>query len=184
MVRRAHTWVAHGPNRPLPSALVACAALALAVAPLPAARAALAVDDAAAPLLSAPAAGAAYPATAGKVVLLDFWASWCAPCKASFPAYSRLSTELSAKGLVIIAVSVDEDASAYDSFVRRMKPPFFVALDRGHKLVERVQVPTMPTSYLIDRRGRVRFVHQGFHGGETEAAVRGEIEALLAESAP
>jgi len=184
MVKKAHTGPAPDPNRPLRGVFAGAAALALALAPLSAARAALGVGDAAVSLLSAPAAGAAYPATAGRVVLLDFWASWCAPCKASFPAYARLGAELSAKGLVIIAVSVDEDASAYDSFVRRMKPPFFVALDRGHRLVERVQVPTMPASYLIDREGRVRFVHQGFHGGVTEAAVRREIETLLAEPVP
>jgi thiol-disulfide isomerase/thioredoxin len=135
-------------------------------------------------MLSEPLAGVQLPATQGKVVLVDFWASWCAPCKASFPAYSRLNDEFASKGLVVIAVSVDEKPAAYEAFVQKRKPAFFVALDQSQKLVQRVQVPTMPTSYLIDRGGKVRFVHQGFHGAETEEAERKEIEALLEERNP
>jgi thiol-disulfide isomerase/thioredoxin len=118
------------------------------------------------------------------VVLVDFWASWCAPCKASFPVYGRLDSEFSQRGLVIVAVSVDEDASAFEAFVRRFEPAFLVELDRGQKLVREVQVPSMPTSYLIDRKGRVRFMHPGFHGRPTELALRAEIETLLSEKAP
>ena len=171
-------------RKPLRSPWRLCAAAALALAQMPAARAGLGVGDSAAAVLSEPLGGAQLPATQGKVVLGDFWASWCAPCKASFPAYSRLSDEFGPKGLVVVAVSVDERPADYEAFVRRLKPAFFVALDRGQRLVQRVQVPTMPTCYLIDRQGRVRFVHQGFHGAETEEAERREIEALLAESNP
>jgi thiol-disulfide isomerase/thioredoxin len=133
------------------------------------------------PLDGAGLAGAALPQTSGKVVLVDFWASWCAPCKASFPTYARLNSEFAPKGLVIVAVSVDEDAASYDSFVRRFAPSFFVARDAGQRLVREAQVPTMPTSYLQDREGRVRYVHAGFHGAETEQALRREIQFLLAE---
>ena len=161
-----------------------CAVVALLAARVPMARAGLDVGDSAAPLLAAPLAGVPLPATEGKVVLLDFWASWCFPCKASFPAYARLNGEFAPKGLVVIAVGVDENAAAYGAFVQKQRPAFFVALDRDQKLVQRVQVPTMPTSYLIDRGGKVRFVHQGFHGAETEDAERKEIETLLAERTP
>jgi len=123
---------------------------------------------------------ATLPETSGRILLVDFWASWCAPCKASFPAYGRLYSQFAPRGLVIVAVSVDDNRADFDSFVRRFRPPFPVALDRGQKLVRAVQVPTMPTSYLIDREGRVRFVHQGFHGAATEQALQKEIEALLA----
>ncbi|HEY5080021.1 MAG TPA: TlpA disulfide reductase family protein, partial [Opitutaceae bacterium] len=88
--------------------------------------------------------GTALPQTSARVVLVDFWASWCAPCKASFSAYARLDSEFASKGLVIVAVSVDEDAKSYDSFVKRLGPSFFVARDVGHKLVREAQVPTMP----------------------------------------
>jgi thiol-disulfide isomerase/thioredoxin len=125
--------------------------------------------------------GGQLPRTAGKVVLVDFWASWCAPCKASFPAYSRLQAAYGARGLEVVAVSVDEDASAFSAFVAKLKPAFATLNDPGHRLVGMVKVPTMPTSYLIDRGGKVRFMHAGFHGEQTERELRKEIEALLDE---
>ncbi len=103
------------------------------------------------------------------MVLVDFWASWCAPCKASFPVYSRLNAAYAARGLVIVAVSVDDSAAAYSAFVARLKPTFATVHDAKHKLVAQVQVPTMPTSYLVDRSGKVRFVHPGFHGDADRA---------------
>jgi thiol-disulfide isomerase/thioredoxin len=121
------------------------------------------------------------PPTTGQVVLVDFWASWCAPCKASFPSYSKLQTEFAPRGLVIVAVGVDENASAFDSFVKKLNPSFPVVHDRAMRLVSTVKVPTMPTSYLLDRTGKVRVIHVGFHGSETETELRKEIEGLLAE---
>ena len=144
-------------------------------------RAAVRVGDLFPPLAPAGLVGSSLPQTLGKLVLVDFWASWCAPCKASFQAYVRLNSEFASKGLVIVAVSVDEDPTAFASFVRRFNPSFIVELDGEQRLVRETQVPTMPTSYLMDREGRVRYLHPGFHGSATESALRAEIEALLAE---
>ena len=124
------------------------------------------------------------PETSGHVVLVDFWASWCAPCKASFPALARLHKKFEPRGLVIVAVSVDEKPAAYAAFLKKMQPPFVVAHDHEQKLVNAVKVPTMPTSYLIGRDGRVRFVHRGFHGSTTEAELRRNIESMLNENNP
>jgi len=135
------------------------------------------------PLTSAGLVGT-VPETAGKVVLVDFWASWCAPCKASFPFYSQLNTTYSARGLVVVAVSVDKDSSAYASFVSRLKPSFVTVQDARQTLVAEVQVPTMPTSYLVDRTGKVRYVHAGFHGDQTERELLKEVELLLGERGP
>jgi len=121
------------------------------------------------------------PETAGRVVLVDFWASWCGPCKVSFPALARLHSEFGGRGLVVVGVSVDEKEAAYSAFVKKMQPPFAVVRDQEQKLVRAVKVPTMPTSYLIGRNGRVRFVHSGFHGSASEDELRRNIEALLAE---
>jgi thiol-disulfide isomerase/thioredoxin len=127
-------------------------------------------------------AGAAIPATAGKIVLVDFWASWCAPCKASFPMMARLHADYAARGLVIVAVGIDEKPAAAEAFIKKLTPPFVAVHDRQQKLVQQVAVPAMPTSYLLGPDGRVRFVHQGFHGEPTERELRRQIEALLAES--
>jgi thiol-disulfide isomerase/thioredoxin len=148
-----------------------------ALAPLPADVTAGAVFPA---LTSAGLAGD-VPAAAGKILLVDFWASWCTPCKASFPAYARLHAAYAARGLVIVAVSVDEDPAAYAAFVKKFAPPFATVRDATQQLVRAVNVPTMPTSYLVGFDGKVRHVHSGFHGEETEKALRAEIEALLAE---
>lgn len=121
------------------------------------------------------------PDIGGRVVLVDFWASWCAPCKASFPAFARLHTEYAAQGFVIVAVSVDEKPAAYSAFLKKWHPPFVVVRDSEQKLVNVVKVPTMPTSYLIDRTGKVRFVHRGFHRSTSETELRRNIEEILNE---
>ena len=126
-------------------------------------------------------AGGELPATSGQIVLVDFWASWCAPCKASFPAMAKLHADYASRGLVIAAVSIDEKPAAALAFWKKLSPPFATLHDREQKLVQQVGVPTMPTSYLLDRAGRVRFVHEGFHGDATDKKIRQEIEALLAE---
>ena len=152
----------------------------LALAALAPLRADVKTGEAFPALASAGLAGD-VPVTAGKILLVDFWASWCAPCKASFPAYARLHAAYAARGLVIVAVSVDEDPAAYAAFVKKLAPPFAIVRDATQQLVRTVNVPTMPTSYLVGPDGKVRRIHSGFHGEETEKALRAEIEALLAE---
>jgi thiol-disulfide isomerase/thioredoxin len=164
-----------------PRAALAGAAFALLAVPMPAQ---VKPGDSFPSIDASVLAGGPLPVTSGKVVLFDFWASWCAPCKASFPAYSQLSSDYAGRGLVIIAVSVDDSPDAFAAFVARMRPTFTTVDDAQHRLVGAVQVPTMPTCYLVDRTGKVRFMHAGFHGGQTERDLRSEIERLLAEGAP
>jgi thiol-disulfide isomerase/thioredoxin len=156
-------------------------AVALVLSGSAAAQAQIGTGDVFPPLTSAGLTGGAVPETQGHVVLVDFWASWCAPCKASFPAFARIHAEYAAKGLVIVAVSVDEKTAAYAAFVKKWSPPFAALHDGEQKLVSAVKVPAMPTSYLLGRDGRVRFVHTGFHGNVTESELRQHIDALLAE---
>jgi thiol-disulfide isomerase/thioredoxin len=133
------------------------------------------------PKLSQLLPGAPIPNTSGKVVLVDFWASWCGPCKESFPALNRLQSKYSSKGLVIIGVGVDDDAAKYKSFAEKMGAAFPLAHDAEHKAAAFFNPPTMPTSYLVDRKGVIRFVHTGFRGAKTEAEYVTEIESLLGQ---
>jgi peroxiredoxin len=92
-----------------------------------------------------------------------------------------LHRDYTGRGLVIAAIGVDEKPAAALAFARKLAPPFATLHDREQKLVQQVVVPAMPTSYLIGRDGRVRFIHQGFHGDSTDRELRKQIEALLAE---
>jgi thiol-disulfide isomerase/thioredoxin len=164
------------------AAWLAVTLLGAALAMAPAARAQIKVGDRF-PALPATALDSADPAMRAKVLLVDFWASWCAPCRSSFPAFKRIYADFAARGLAIVAIGVDENPADYDAFVKGMAPPFATARDLAQKLVREVQVPAMPTSYLIGRDGRVRYIHPGFHGKPTERELRAEIESLLAEDA-
>jgi thiol-disulfide isomerase/thioredoxin len=133
------------------------------------------------PSLAAADLAGTPPSTEGKVVLMDFWASWCAPCKVSFPSYARLQNDYAQRGLVLVAISVDKDSAAYEAFVKKLAPPFAVLRDKDQQLVRQVTIPAMPTCFLLGRDGRVRFVHRGFHGAETEREIRKQVDLLLAE---
>ena len=120
------------------------------------------------------------PKTAGKVVYLDFWASWCAPCKASFPVLAGWHKDFVSRGFLVLGVSVDEETAAMNSFLSKNRVGFPVMHDASHKLVAAANVKTMPTSFLIDRKGVVRRVHNGFHEKD-RAPLEAEIVSLLAE---
>ncbi len=113
----------------------------------------------------------------GHVVVVDFWATWCEPCRASFPAYQRLVDEFGGK-LVVIGVSVDETPDGIAGFVADTKVKFPIGWDDGQTAAQSYQPPKMPTSFIVDRSGIVRFVHAGFSPGD-EAEIRQEVRSLL-----
>lgn len=113
-----------------------------------------------------------------KVVYLDFWASWCPPCKKSFPVLDRLHRELKAQNFEVIAVNLDENKDDALAFLQDNPVNFTVAYDGEGKCPEAYQVMAMPSSYIIDKNGVIRKVHLGFRGG-SEAEIRATLLSLL-----
>jgi cytochrome c biogenesis protein CcmG, thiol:disulfide interchange protein DsbE len=116
----------------------------------------------------------------GRVVYLDFWASWCEPCRRSFPWMETLRKAYEGKGLTVLAIDVDTDRADGDRFLRRFHPGFDVRFDSSGTLAEQYKVTGMPTSVLIDRHGVQRFRHIGFQPADT-ASYESQVRQLLAE---
>ncbi|MBS1818177.1 MAG: TlpA family protein disulfide reductase [Acidobacteria bacterium] len=117
----------------------------------------------------------------GKVVLVDFWASWCIPCRKSFPAIEQLHHDFESKGLVVIAVSVDEESKNADLFLSKYPHTMRVALDPKGTAAEAFKVNAMPSTMIIDRSGHVRYTHKGYTD-KTVATFRSQVIELLAEA--
>lgn len=114
----------------------------------------------------------------GNVVLVDFWASWCEPCAEEFPVLERLYNRYRGQGFTVIAVSQDRTADNMRGFLRQHTASFPVVLDANHAVAGRYRPPRMPSSYIIDRQGVVRHVHEGFRSSDART-FESEIRALL-----
>jgi thiol-disulfide isomerase/thioredoxin len=115
----------------------------------------------------------------GKVVIVDFWASWCGPCKASFPVMEQLYQRYGKDGLVIIAVNLDDNRADMEGFLKKNPVSFAVVRDANKQLVSQVDIGSMPTSFVLDGAGMVRSMHNGFRGEESRKKYVQEIEDLL-----
>lgn len=104
----------------------------------------------------------------GKVVYLDFWASWCGPCALSFPFMSEIAKRHKAEGLELVAVSVDETREEAEAFLNSHPTSFTVVHDPNGDCPKAYGLETMPTSYLIDRKGNLREVHRGFSNSDRQ----------------
>jgi thiol-disulfide isomerase/thioredoxin len=117
----------------------------------------------------------------GKVVYVDFWASWCGPCAKSFPFMNDLYRDLKDRGLEVLGINLDENSEDAKKFLERYTPNFTVAFDTDQQCAKDFEVKAMPSSYLVDRNGIIRHLHLGFRPGEAEQ-FRVLVEQLLAES--
>jgi len=116
----------------------------------------------------------------GKVVYLDFWASWCGPCRISLPALNELRSQFSPDDVRFVAISIDVVAEDALDFLKRYPVDYPVLLDSGGNVAREFAVNGMPAGFYIDREGNVRGVHVGFSRGE-EQVVAAELHRLLAE---
>ena len=114
----------------------------------------------------------------GKVVYLDFWASWCVPCRKSFPWMNQLKEHYGPQGLEIIAINLDKEREQTDAFLAATTPTFTIAFDPQGQSAEDYRVMGMPSSYLIDRNGMLHHSHIGFRDKD-KAALESQIEELL-----
>jgi peroxiredoxin len=101
----------------------------------------------------------------GKVVIIDFWATWCKPCRTSFPNLEEVA-KTGGDRVEVIAISVDDTKDGIADFVKETGVTFPIAWDEGHAIADRWGMGTMPTTFVIDGSGVVRYVHNGFHDDE------------------
>ena len=114
----------------------------------------------------------------GQVVYVDFWASWCGPCRKSFPWMNQMQQRYGNKGFKIVAVNVDSDQALAKKFLTEHNANFTIAYDPQGKVASAFKVKGMPNSYLIDRNGQIHSSHIGFREKDV-AAMEAGIKALI-----
>lgn len=114
----------------------------------------------------------------GKVVYLDFWASWCDPCRKSFPWMNEMHSRYDSKKFIIVAVSLDTLKADATEFLEKVPANFNIAYDPKGKVAQKYNLKAMPTSYLIDKRGNIVIAHKGYREGDA-AKIEEKIRKLI-----
>jgi len=114
----------------------------------------------------------------GKVVYLTFWASWCNPCRQEMPFLVALRNQYAAQGFEVLALSEDQDLPASMEFIESFEVPFQVASDAEGQVLAMYQVEGMPTHFIIDRRGQVRYSHMGFKEADQQMITEHVIQLI------
>ncbi|MCG9695381.1 TlpA disulfide reductase family protein [Shewanella sp. Isolate11] len=116
----------------------------------------------------------------GKVVYVDFWASWCGPCRKSFPWMNAMHAKYAAQGLVIVAINLDTDKALAEEFLTKLPAEFKIYFDPETKAAEAFDLQGMPSSYLFNKKGELVQNHVGFFE-EYAAQYEQELVSLLKE---
>ncbi len=115
----------------------------------------------------------------GKVVFVDFWASWCPPCLKSLPEFENLQTSFSGRDdVVVLAINLDENPQDAKDFINKIDVSYKILADQSGDIPTSFGVNAMPTSYVIDKSGVIRYVHSGYKSGDVNK-IKAEIEKLL-----
>ena len=120
---------------------------------------------------------ATLAAAGGKVALVDFWATWCEPCRVSFPHYEALAKKFDGD-VVVVGISEDDEPDGIKAFAKETGATFPLAWDANKNVAAGYHPDSMPTSYLLDKNKLVRFVHDGFRPGD-ENVIEGQVKELL-----
>lgn len=133
-----------------------------------------------APEIDLPGAPAPFKLSAqrGKLVYVDFWASWCAPCRLSFPFLNEMQAKYGAQGFVVVGINVDAKRADADKFLAQVPARFAIAFDPKGDSPSRYAAKAMPTSYLVAPDGKVLVVHNGFRE-EDKKDIEDKIRAAL-----
>lgn len=117
-----------------------------------------------------------------KILILDFWASWCSPCRKEMPFLIELHEKFENKDFEIIAINIDTKESKAQNFLEKLetKPNFPLLWDKSSKIPPKFKLETMPTTYLIDKKGIIRFIHKGFKESYKEEFLT-ELKVLFNE---
>lgn len=114
----------------------------------------------------------------GKVLYIDFWASWCGPCRHTLPWMQQLQQKFKARGLEVFAINVDTKRANADKLLEGLNPSFTVLFDPNGEVAKKYQLPSMPTSFLVGKDGKIVRVQSGFREGDAEE-LEAQIEKLL-----
>lgn len=117
----------------------------------------------------------------GQVIYLDFWASWCGPCRQTFPFMNNMQKKYGDKGLKIIAVTIDTDLNKASAFLKENPANFSIVYDPDKKISRDYNQSVIPTSYLINRQGYIVFKHMGFRAGD-EKSLEAKIKTVILEN--
>jgi peroxiredoxin len=156
--------------------LVACAALTIASSTVPAVAPLSAAPDFTLRTMGGP--NMRLQEQRGQVVMVNFWATWCGPCRQEMPHLNRLYEKYKASGFVLLGVNVDDDARNAADVAAKLGVTFPVLLDTDKKVSKLYDLATMPSTVLIDRDGKIRYVHRGYLTGYEDAYDK-QIRELL-----
>ncbi len=118
----------------------------------------------------------------GQVVMINFWASWCGPCRKEFPALDQIYAKYKPMGFTLVAINVESDKADAEKFLATTPASFPILFDPDGKVSGNYGVSAMPTTVLVDRQGRVRWLHRAYKPGD-EAKYIEQIRAALREKA-